>query len=453
MTLALGPDQPFTDFIVDDLEGDEVAGIVHPEPGLELPYLDVDAPGFSWPSPHPLIGLPPRAALVPADRIHGDEPAPTRELKRNRHTLRAQADSNFPHAVPAPAADVLPSRRSLRQTRAAEPHVVRTVTISQPIVPAAPVEAPALEDPVVVAEPAAPVAPAEPAPDAAGLALAALLEEALDDAFSEESDVEEDVPSVRQQRLTKAVALANDEPVDHLPELPPLSSGTEYASMLASYGAFPPLRPPGRDFKLPLALSVFLGFLGADRFYERKFPSGALKLVTAGGVGVWWIADIISILTGRTKDKDGQPYSGDKNHRIIAGSIIAALFAGLVPVAGLTVAPVATTGVTAVNDALFPKPAPVPAWNVIADVKGSPDPIVLDVTADRLRLTYNFPGAVYAYLQKESSTPVPADTVIIKELPSKGEANVKVSPGRYQLIVRTDGNGWTIKAEEWAVQG
>jgi TM2 domain-containing membrane protein YozV len=33
------------------------------------------------------------------------------------------------------------------------------------------------------------------------------------------------------------------------------------------------------------------GFLGADRFYKGEMGLGVLKLVTLGGVGVWWFID------------------------------------------------------------------------------------------------------------------------------------------------------------------
>lgn len=40
-----------------------------------------------------------------------------------------------------------------------------------------------------------------------------------------------------------------------------------------------------------MVLSWFLGFLGADRFYSGQVGLGVLKLLTLGGIGVWWLAD------------------------------------------------------------------------------------------------------------------------------------------------------------------
>lgn len=54
-----------------------------------------------------------------------------------------------------------------------------------------------------------------------------------------------------------------------------------------------------------LLLSIFLGALGVDRFYLGYIGAGILKLVTAGGFGIWWVIDIILIATGKLKTKSG----------------------------------------------------------------------------------------------------------------------------------------------------
>ena len=40
-------------------------------------------------------------------------------------------------------------------------------------------------------------------------------------------------------------------------------------------------------------LSWSIGFLGADRFYKGEMGLGVLKLVTFGGLGVWWFIDAV----------------------------------------------------------------------------------------------------------------------------------------------------------------
>jgi TM2 domain-containing membrane protein YozV len=54
-------------------------------------------------------------------------------------------------------------------------------------------------------------------------------------------------------------------------------------------------------------LAWFLGGLGVDRFYLGKIGTGILKLVTAGGFGIWWLIDLIMALAGSSKDKEGRP--------------------------------------------------------------------------------------------------------------------------------------------------
>lgn len=60
------------------------------------------------------------------------------------------------------------------------------------------------------------------------------------------------------------------------------------------------------DFKDPtvsLILSVITGTLGVDRFYIGDIGLGVGKLLTCGGLGVWWIIDIFMIQNA-TKDRN-----------------------------------------------------------------------------------------------------------------------------------------------------
>jgi TM2 domain-containing membrane protein YozV len=51
-------------------------------------------------------------------------------------------------------------------------------------------------------------------------------------------------------------------------------------------------------------LCFFLGYLGIHRFYVGKIGTGVLMLCTAGGVGVWWLIDVIFVACGSFRDKD-----------------------------------------------------------------------------------------------------------------------------------------------------
>ncbi len=46
-----------------------------------------------------------------------------------------------------------------------------------------------------------------------------------------------------------------------------------------------------------LIVSIFVGWLGVDRFMMGQTGLGILKLLTAGGFGLWWLVDIILIAT------------------------------------------------------------------------------------------------------------------------------------------------------------
>jgi TM2 domain-containing membrane protein YozV len=53
-------------------------------------------------------------------------------------------------------------------------------------------------------------------------------------------------------------------------------------------------------------LCFFFGVFGVHRFYAGKVLTGILELVTIGGLGIWWLVDLILILTGSFRDGDGR---------------------------------------------------------------------------------------------------------------------------------------------------
>ena len=55
-----------------------------------------------------------------------------------------------------------------------------------------------------------------------------------------------------------------------------------------------------------ILLFFFLGIFGAHRFYVGKIGTGILMLCTLGGLGIWWLVDLIMMVTGNFTDKAGE---------------------------------------------------------------------------------------------------------------------------------------------------
>ena len=58
-----------------------------------------------------------------------------------------------------------------------------------------------------------------------------------------------------------------------------------------------------KDPTLVLVISVLLGGYGVDRIYVGDVGLGILKLLTCGGLGIWWLIDLFLIMD-RTKEKN-----------------------------------------------------------------------------------------------------------------------------------------------------
>ena len=64
--------------------------------------------------------------------------------------------------------------------------------------------------------------------------------------------------------------------------------------------------PSDKSRAVALALCIPLGVFGAHRFYVGKIGTGLLQLCTLGGLGLWYLYDLITIASGEFRDGDGR---------------------------------------------------------------------------------------------------------------------------------------------------
>jgi len=67
-----------------------------------------------------------------------------------------------------------------------------------------------------------------------------------------------------------------------------------------------PSQPSDKDWATAALLSFYLGWLGIDRFYMGYIGLGVLKLLTAGGCGIWALVDAILIGLNKVPDSSGR---------------------------------------------------------------------------------------------------------------------------------------------------
>ena len=70
-----------------------------------------------------------------------------------------------------------------------------------------------------------------------------------------------------------------------------------------------PLDPSDKSRGVATALAALLGPFGAHRFYVGKTGSGVLMAATLGGLGLWWLYDIIVVAAGDFRDVQGRRVS------------------------------------------------------------------------------------------------------------------------------------------------
>ncbi|VEB36768.1 Predicted membrane protein [Legionella sainthelensi] len=100
--------------------------------------------------------------------------------------------------------------------------------------------------------------------------------------------------------------------------------------------SFPPIKKPYSNQEIHqksplvvLILGLFLGVIGIHRIYVGKIYTGLLMLITLGGLGIWYLVDLILIVTNKFEDKNGnliqliQNPSSFKKALLVMGAVFA----------------------------------------------------------------------------------------------------------------------------------
>jgi len=65
-------------------------------------------------------------------------------------------------------------------------------------------------------------------------------------------------------------------------------------------------RPSDKSRGVALALAAILGPFGGHRFYVGKMKTGILMAATIGGLGIWYLYDLILVASGSFRDVEGR---------------------------------------------------------------------------------------------------------------------------------------------------
>jgi len=88
------------------------------------------------------------------------------------------------------------------------------------------------------------------------------------------------------------------------------------------YWADPECRTPRKSQTYAYLYSLFLGFLGADQFYLGYPLYGIIKLLSLGGLGVWWLFDVVRIGSAPVMTYTSFRLAGDLPHWVFVLSLV-----------------------------------------------------------------------------------------------------------------------------------
>jgi hypothetical protein len=83
-------------------------------------------------------------------------------------------------------------------------------------------------------------------------------------------------------------------------------------------------QPSDKSRGVALALATILGPFGGHRFYVGKTGTGVLMAATIGGLGLWYLYDLILVASGSFRDAEGRLVRRWDPEEAPAGSLLPA---------------------------------------------------------------------------------------------------------------------------------
>ena len=119
----------------------------------------------------------------------------------------------------------------------------------------------------------------------------------MEDTFSFDSKIRETRrPGLTEQQVEQLIAAYGERvPISCLSSLREMLLSTTM-----SYSEVQVVLMQMKDPIISLILSIVVGYLGIDRFYVDDIGLGIIKLITCGGLYIWWLVDIFLIM-GKTR--------------------------------------------------------------------------------------------------------------------------------------------------------
>lgn len=115
--------------------------------------------------------------------------------------------------------------------------------------------------------------------------------------------------------------------------------------------------PKQRHFLAVFFISFLWGTFGVDRMYLGKWGTGILKLITLGGFGLWTIIDLVWIMAGTMRDKQGREMLQVAEYKAFAFKtvlIFAIALGAIVLLNGIALIVAVTQFITGMQDGTFP---------------------------------------------------------------------------------------------------